>query len=176
MIFNIYIKNKGEYNKINYKNLPEEFVLINNDIYNTCDKIIISAGNSYGYMDGGSDLGILKKFPNIEQVLEKEYQKHPNPVSNPFISKLEDGIKIISVPTMPIHIKKMPLEVIYLCYFNLFTYCFYEYSSKSPELSSISMPLFGCGYGRHSIVDSVNMLIKGFEDAKEIFEYMTREV
>lgn len=150
--------------------LIENLSLINKNIKETPDKVIVSCANSYGYMDGGSDLAIMQKLPGIQEKVKEEIKKRygrVNPVGNPLLVEFK-GHKIISVPTMVTHRRKVEVEVICMCYLNLFLFLMYN------NIKEVSMCLFGAGYNGSSALSSFGEMYTAYGKACAIIEEMDR--
>lgn len=139
-------------------------------IADATENCIVSAGNCFGTMDGGSDLALMQKFPGLQARVMEAVEPF-NPLGNPEIIWLERigdtyGIYhdkfLVHIPTMPTPHIKIPISIIYVCYLNLFMMFWRR------VFTDIAMPMFGTGWGGHSYEDSCKVMNEAFELANKI--------
>ena len=121
---------------------------------------LVTAGNGFGFMDGGLDLEFIKKYGwKLQEKVQKLIKNRPLKellVGENIIVDLEENKKLIYAPTMRIPSILEDNNInIYLAFKGILATC------KSLNIKEINIPLLGEGVGQMSI----HIIIKQMEQA-----------
>ncbi len=127
----------------------------------------ISAANSLGFMDGGSDLGYMDAIPRIQNVVQDGFKLLglKSLLDRPFLPigmsmgfKLNENIFFISAPTMVLPQKVQDTSNPYHAFLASLILC------KRLNIKKVLCPMMCTGYGGYTFTESYNLMLKAVED------------
>ena len=153
-------KNKYEEAKLYLKN--ENFNIIQGDLLNQ-KGVLVTAGNSYGFMDGGLDFEFIKKYgwelQNKVQNIIKSTDLKELLIGQNIMVDLPDNNKLIYAPTMRVPQILNILNINpYLVFKGILATC------KKENIEEVNIPLLCEGVGRLPIFTIMFQLQKAYDD------------
>lgn len=162
MKINIVILNKNKYLEVKKYLKNDNFNLILGDLLNQ-KGILVTAGNSYGFMDGGLDFEFIKKYgwelqDKVQNIIKNTALKELL-IGQNIIVDLPDNNKLIYAPTMRVP-QLLNISSInpYLSFKGILATC------KKEKIEEINIPLLCEGVGKMPIFTIMFQLQRAYED------------
>lgn len=162
MKINIIILNKNKYLEAKEYLKNENFNIILGDLLNQ-KGILVTAGNSYGFMDGGLDLEFIKKYgwelqDKVQNIIKNTDLKELL-IGQNIIVDLPDNNKLIYAPTMRVPQILNTLNINpYITFKGILATC------KRENIEEVNIPLLCEGVGRMPILTIMSQLQKAYDD------------
>jgi O-acetyl-ADP-ribose deacetylase (regulator of RNase III) len=162
MKVNIVILDKNKYLEAKKYLKNENFDIILGDLLNQ-KGILVTAGNSFGFMDGGLDLEFIKKYgwelQDKVQTIIKNTDLKELLIGQNIIVDLPDNNKLIYAPTMRVpQILDFSSINPYLVLKGILATC------KKENIEEVNIPLLCEGVGRMPILTIMSQLQKAYDD------------
>jgi hypothetical protein len=130
---------------------------------------IVSASNSLGFMDGGSDLGYMKSIPNIQEKIQNGIKRLNNlsKLGRPYLQigssmsfqlNENENIYFISSPTMFLPQKVINTSNPYYTFLSTII------MANFMGIDELYSPLFCTGYGGYDYYKSYSLMIQAIKD------------
>ena len=153
-------KNKYEIAKANIKN--KNFKIVHGNLLEQ-KGVLVTAGNSFGFMDGGLDLEFVKKYGwSLQYEIQSQIKSKPLRellIGENLILKLGDNKTLIYTPTMRVPSILGPENInVYLSFKGIIAECIKN------NIKEINVPLLGEGVGRVPIDIIVRQMEQGYID------------
>lgn len=162
MKINLVILDREKYIKVkNYIKNKNFNIILGNLLEQKGD--LVTAGNSFGFMDGGLDLEFIKKYGwKLQEKVQKLIKNRPLKellVGENIIVDLEENKKLIYAPTMRIPSILEDNNInIYLAFKGILVTC------KSLNIKEINIPLLGEGVGQMPIHKIIKQMEQAYMD------------
>lgn len=153
-------KNKYEIAKTSIKN--QNFKVIHGNLLEQ-KGVLVTAGNSFGFMDGGLDLEFIKKYGwSLQSQIQFQIKNRPLKellIGENLMLKLADGNTLIYAPTMRVPSILGPENInVYLSFKGIMAECIKN------NIKEINVPLLGEGVGRVPIDIIIRQMEQGYID------------
>ena len=133
---------------------------------------LVTAGNSFGIMDGGLDQVVECRFPFTQGVVQELIINRfygELPIGCSCFVKQANGLWIIYTPTM-----QVPMQLVHSanCYYAALA-AIRDASVPDKNIETLYMPLFGCGVGGMPVEKAVEQIVFAIDQVAVIKQAST---
>lgn len=132
---------------------------------------IVTAGNSFGLMDGGIDKAVAEEFPRIEDRVRQRIAsvygaQMPVGTAENFVNTEKKAPTVIYAPTMQIPMPITGTDNVYLATMA----AVHGVANRNTQHNrTIWMPLMGTGAGRMPVDAAMHQMVRGIRDGLKVW-------